>query len=128
MARILMAKWETNVGYPEFQDAGKRVCEDYGGTVTLTKRMRRLTKEQKCKVAGLLVRQKQEYDDFISDLVESSQRDELIQKARMAGQRAVCESCPESQTKRIAAGSDWRSWWIAAVMIGAILLFLRLRF
>jgi hypothetical protein len=123
-----MAEWETSMGYPEFQDAAKKVCEDYEGTVTLTERMRGLTKEQECKVAGLLVRQKQEYDDFINDLVESSQREELIQKARTAAQRAVCEPCPERQTEREAAGGDWRSWWIASVMIGAILLFLRLRF
>jgi hypothetical protein len=113
---------------PELQTAPKKVCEDHKGAVTLTQRMRPLTKEQEWKVARLFARQKREYDDLLNHLVETRQREELIQEARAAAQRAIRESGPERQTEREASGDSWRNVWIALVIIGAILLFLRLRF
>jgi hypothetical protein len=97
-----------------------RLCEDYEGA--------QLTKIQEWKVAGLLARQKQEYDDLLKHLVETRQREELIQAARNAARRAIRESGPEPQAERESAGDGWRNMWIASVIIGAILLFLRLRF
>ena len=85
-----------------FQDAASNLWADQEGAVTLT-------------TAGSLAR-------------PSRQREELIQEARAAAQRAIRESGPEPQTEREAAGDGWRNMWIALVIICATLLFLRLRF
>jgi cytochrome c-type biogenesis protein CcmH/NrfG len=90
--------------------------------------MRPLTKEREWKVVRLFASQKREYNDLLNHLVETRQREELIQEARAAAQRAIRESGPEPQTEREAAGDGWRNMWIALVIICATLLFLRLRF
>ncbi len=58
----------------------------------------------------------------------SRQREDLIQRARRAAQRAVRERDLESQTQREAPRNGWRNMWIALVVIGGILLFVRLQF
>ena len=58
----------------------------------------------------------------------SRQREDLIQRARRAAQRAVRERDLESQTQREAPRNGWRNMWIALVVIGVILLFVRLQF
>lgn len=58
----------------------------------------------------------------------SRQREELIRDARRAAQRAVRERGLECQTQREAPRNGWRNMWIALVVIGIILLFVRLQF
>jgi len=106
-----------------FKDALKRLGESGEPTVTQTQRMQLLTEE-----AELLARQKQEYDDLLKHPVETRQREELIQEARKAAQRAIRESGLEPQAEERAAADGWRNMWIALVVIGAILFLLRLRF
>jgi len=60
--------------------------------------------------------------------LRSDQEKNLIQEARKAAQRAIRESDPESQADRQTSRDGWRNMWIALVIIGATLLFLRLRF
>ncbi len=112
----------------DFKDALNKLCENGEGTVTPTQRTQLPTDGQEWEVAELLARQKQEYDNLLKHPVETRQREELIQEARKAAQQAIRESGPEPQTEREAAGDGWRNMWIALVIIGAILLFLRLRF
>ncbi|MGO8975693.1 MAG: hypothetical protein ACLQNV_19465 [Steroidobacteraceae bacterium] len=112
----------------DLKDAPNTLCENGEGTVTPTQRMQLLTEEQEWKVAELLARQKQEYDNLLKHPVETRQREELIQEARKAAQRAIRESGPEPQAEREAAADGWRNMWIALVVIGAILFLLRLRF
>jgi hypothetical protein len=85
-----------------FQDAPSKLCADHEGSVTLT-------------TAGLPAR-------------PSRQREELIRDARRAAQRAVRERGLECQTQREAPRNGWRNMWIALVVIGVILLFVRLQF
>jgi len=85
-----------------FQDAASNLWADQEGAVTLT-------------TAGSLAR-------------PSRQREELIQDARRAAQRAVRERGLECQTQREAPRNGWRDMWIALVTIGVILLFVRLQF
>ena len=85
-----------------FQDAPSKLCADHEGVVTLT-------------TAGLLAR-------------PSRPREELIRDARRAAQRAVHELGFECQTQREAPRNGWRNMWIALVVIGVILLFVRLQF
>jgi hypothetical protein len=59
-------------------------------------------------------------------LVETKPREELVQRARKAAQRAVHEPDPEPQTKRNEPGDSWRNMWIAFAIIVAILSCLRL--
>jgi len=59
-------------------------------------------------------------------LVETKRREELVQRARKAAQRAVHEPDPEPQTKRNESGDSWRNMWIAFAIIVAILSCLRL--
>ena len=112
----------------DFKDALNRLCENGEGTVTPTQRMQLLTEEQEWKVAELLARQKQEYDNLLKHPVETRQREELLQEARKAAQRAIRESGREPQAEREAPADGWRNMWIAFVVIGAILFLLRLRF
>ncbi len=84
-----------------FQDALSKLCTDHEGAVALT-------------TAGLLAH-------------PSRQREELIREARRAAQR-VCELGLECQTQREAPTNGWRNMWIALVVIGVILLFVRLQF
>ena len=58
-------------------------------------------------------------------LVETKRREELIQRARKAAQRAVQQPDLEPQTKRNELGDSWRNTWIAFAIIFAILSFLR---
>ena len=83
---------------PELQTAPKKVWEDHERAATLTRRMRPLTKEREWKVVRLFASQKREYNDLLNHLVETRQREELIQEARAAAQRAIRESGPEPQT------------------------------
>ena len=89
--------------------------------------MQLLTEEQMedCRITRS---PKARYDNLLKHPVETRQREELIQEARKAAQRAIRESGPEPQTEREAASVGWRNMWIALVIIGAILLLLRLRF
>jgi hypothetical protein len=112
----------------DFEDAPNRLCKNGEGTVTPTRRMQLLTEEQEWKAAELLARQKQEHDSLLKHPVETRQREELIQEARKAAQRAIRESGPGPQAEREAAADGWRNMWIALVVIGAILFLLRLRF
>jgi predicted Zn finger-like uncharacterized protein len=66
--------------------------------------------------------------DAASVVRPSRQREELIRDARRAAQRAVRERDLESQTQREAPTNGWRNMWIALVVIGVILLFVRLQF
>jgi len=85
-----------------FQDVPSKLSADHEGAVTLT-------------TAGLLAR-------------PSRPREELIQDARRAAQRAVREVGLECQTQREAPRNGWRNMWIALVVIGVLLLFVRLQF
>ena len=85
-----------------FQDVPSKLSADHDGAVTLT-------------TAGLLAR-------------PSRQREELIQEARKAAQRAIRGSGPEPEEEREAPAHGWRNMWIALVVIGAVLFLLRLRF
>ena len=60
-------------------------------------------------------------------LARADQDEELIREARRAAQR-VCELGLECQTQREAPTNGWRNMWIALVVIGVILLFVRLQF
>jgi anti-sigma-K factor RskA len=128
MASILVAKLGASMNDPEIQDAAKKLCDYHEEAVTLTQRMRPLTKEQEWKIAALLTRQKREYDDLLKHFIETGPREELVQEARKAAQRAVYEPGLERQTDLKAPTDGWRNMWIALVIIGAILVFLRLRF
>lgn len=112
----------------DFKDAPNRSCENNEGTVTPPQRMEPLTEEQEWKVAELLARQNQDRHNLLKHPVETRQREELIQEARKAAQRAIRESGPRPQGEREAAADGWRNMWIALVAIGAILFLLRLLF
>ena len=113
------APWGVND--PDFKAAPSKRCEDYEGTVTISQRSRPLTKPQKRKVAGLRARQEGERDVLLNRHIETRRRETLIQEARKAAQRAIREFGPEPR----AAANGWRNMWIALVIIGTILLFLR---
>jgi hypothetical protein len=62
----------------------------------------------------------------LKHLAETERREELVQRARKAAQRAVHEPDAEPQTKRNEPGDSRRNMWIALAITGAILLFLKL--
>ncbi len=85
-----------------FPDAPSKLCADHAGAVTLM-------------TERLLARPRR-------------QREELIRDARRAAQLAVRDLDRERQTQREASTNGWRNMWIAFVIIGGILLFVRLQF
>ena len=106
MARISHGQMGASMANPELQTAPKKVWEDHERAATLTQRMRPLTKEREWKVVRLFASQKREYNDLLNHLVETRQREELIQEARAAAQRAIRRIWPRA-TNGAGSGRGW---------------------
>ena len=59
---------------------------------------------------------------------EARGQEELLRDARAAARRAAQEAELEHETERETQQHGWRNFWIALVIIGAILLFAKLHF
>jgi hypothetical protein len=59
---------------------------------------------------------------------ETRRQEELIRDARDSARRAAQEAELEHETERETQQHGWRNFWIALAIIGAILLFAKLRF
>ena len=61
---------------------------------------------------------------------ETRTQEELLRDARDAARRAAQEAELEHETERETQTQQhgWRNFWIALVIMGAILLFVKLRF
>jgi len=106
----------------EFQDAVKKLRENNARIIESIERMPSLTNEQKSTVAEILVRQKNEYDQYIKNRFETKTEAALVKAAWNAAQRAAQEDDLDdaSQPK-----NNWRAMWIALALVGVLLLLMK---
>ncbi|MGA2891326.1 MAG: hypothetical protein ABSE22_00560 [Xanthobacteraceae bacterium] len=110
----------------EFRNAINSLSENHGRIMTLIEHMPPLTEEQSREIGEALARQRREYDECLKHNAETKNKSELAQEAWKAARQAVRED--DAEYPKSSEPGSWRNMWIALAIVGAILLFLKLRF
>jgi anti-sigma-K factor RskA len=84
--------------------------------------------EQKEEIAETLARQQREHDEFLKHRLENEVKQQLAHEALKAARQAARKANTDRDEGRATQLDSWRTVWIALAILGAVLLFLQLRF
>ena len=112
----------------EFRSAINGLHESHTRFMALVERLPPLTDEQKEKIAEMLARHRQDYDESLKHDTEIKSKGEIARRAWKAAQHAAQGADPNREETQERQHGARRPMLIALIVVGAILLLLRFVF